>query len=118
MYAVLCTTIFTLKDALIRPPIPPNANSTIASTCAATEGSAHGSFVNQLSHPRPPRARPAVSSEAVAMKNPIRPGENTPKGRRALPRCHGRWLPGHAFLGGRPVRVVNERQRMDEVRAI
>src|SRR5258705_3930822 len=118
MYAVLCTTMFTLKDALIRPPIPPNAKSTMARTCAATDGSDHGSFANQLIQPRPPRARPAVSSEAVTLKNVSRLGKKTAKVRSACRSFHAWWMPGSAYWWWMPIGVDRIRNKMNDVRAI
>ena len=62
IYAVLWTTMLTLNEALIRPPTPPKAKSTMASTCAATDGSPQGSRRNQASQPRA-AARPAADLE-------------------------------------------------------
>src|SRR3972149_8233206 len=58
--AVLCTTRFTLKEALMSPPTPPKVKSSMARTCAASEGSPQGSFPNQATHPFAPRPGPVL----------------------------------------------------------
>ena len=54
---VLCTTRFTLNEALTRPLIPPRAKRTIASACAVKDGVA-------------PRQRRIQPSQALAAPGP------------------------------------------------
>jgi hypothetical protein len=83
-----------LYEALISPPMPPAQKVSIASSCAASEGSPHGSRPNHPNHPFPPRARPPVSSEATTLKKVSRLGKNTAKVKNAWNSFHPRWIPG------------------------
>src|SRR6266498_4785025 len=65
IHAVLCTTEFIMYDALMAPPMPPTAKSSIARTTLENVGFAHGSLPSQSSRPLAPLARPAASIEAV-----------------------------------------------------
>ena len=80
---VLCTTRFTLKDALISPLTPPREKRTIPSSCAATDGSRHGRAVTQPKSPRPPRARPPISKDAKTVNAVMALGMNTANVRKA-----------------------------------
>ena len=115
---MLCTTRFTLNEARISPPTPPKANSSIASTCAVTEGSPQGSRTNQATPSLAARARPPISSEATTLKNVSRLGKNTAKVRKAWKSFHPWWMPGSAYWWWRPSGVERSRNRMKEVRAI
>src|SRR6266540_2457176 len=117
MYAVLWTTRFMLNEALMRPPIPPPAKRIIASTCAATDGSPHGSFPNQAIQPLPPRARPPLSSDATTVKNVSRLGKNTANVRNACTIFQPWWMPGSVYWWWKPSGVERTRNRMNEVRA-
>ena len=53
---------------LISPPNPPKPSMTNARPVASTAGRSHGNLAIQPKMPRPPRSRPAISSEAVMVK--------------------------------------------------
>ena len=63
--------------------MPPAQNISIASNCAASEGSPHGSLPNQLTKPVAPRARAPLSREATTLKKVKKLGKNTAKVRKA-----------------------------------
>ena len=117
IHAVLWTMRFRLYEALMSPPMPPKANSSIASTCAASDGSPHGSRANQATQPRPPRARAPLSSEATTLKNVSRLGKKTAKVRKAWTSFQPTWIPGSVYWWWKPSGVDSTRNRMNEVRA-
>jgi hypothetical protein len=53
---------------LIRPPKPPKPSITKARPVASTAGRFQGKAAIQPNKPRPPRSRPAISSDAVMVK--------------------------------------------------
>ena len=66
----------------------------------------------------PPRARPAVSSEATTLKNVSRLGKNTANVSSACRSFHPWWMPGSVYWWWMPIGVDRTRNRMKEVRAI
>ena len=81
----------------MRPPTPPKTNRSMASTCAATDGSPQGSLPNHATQPRPPRARAPLSSEATTLKNVSRLGKKTANVRNAWTSFQPWWMPGSAY---------------------
>ena len=65
IHDVLWMTAFIPNEALIAPPHPPMAKSSIERITLDTSGSPHGSFLIHPNSPWPPRALPAISSEAM-----------------------------------------------------
>ena len=65
IHDVLCTTAFMPNEALIAPPHPPKAKSSIEKMTLDTSGSLHGSFLIHPNNPWPPLALPATSREAM-----------------------------------------------------
>ncbi len=53
---------------LMSPPAPPSPSITSENADASTNGRSHGSAAIQPKRPRPPRRRPAISSEAQIVK--------------------------------------------------
>ena len=65
---MLWITAFMPNEALIAPPQPPIANSSIDRITLLTSGSPQGRRRIQPNSPVPPRSAPAISSEAMIVK--------------------------------------------------
>src|SRR3990167_1609581 len=97
--------------------MPPKVNSSIASTCAASDGSPHGSRANHATQPRPPRARAPLSSEATTLKNVSRLGKKTAKVRKAWTSFQPTWIPGSVYWWWKPSGVERSEEHTSELQS-
>src|SRR5262249_13971575 len=89
-----------------------------ARTCAVSDGSLQGSFLNHTTSPRPPRARAPLSREATTLKNVSRLGKNTAKVRKACASFQPCPIPGSVNWWCRPTGVDRSKKSRTEARAM